>query len=239
MNQAAIRAVLVRTEGPINLGLSCRLCANLGVELVFVDPLCDRDCKEARMFANKARSTLEDAPVYKNCSEAIADCDLVLATTARQRDSEWGKFLNLDATDQVFQDWPAKKIAVLFGNEADGLNNDELALSHYFITLDTYTDYYSYNLSHALAICLYQLRKCLSQETPKTDTLALANQDQRDQLLEFWLGSLDRIGYLPEHKADWRLKHFQRLFQRMPLTKKDCDLLRGMLAQYEKQSGIN
>ena len=234
MTEAAIRAVLVRTQGPVNMGLACRLCANLDVELVFVDPLCDRDCKESRMFANKAKQTLVDAPVFNHCAEALADCDLVLATTARQRDAEWGKFLDLNHVNDTLNEWPAQKIAVLFGNESDGLNNDELALSHFFITLDTFTDYYSYNLSTAIGITLYQLRQQLKQNSNVKNDHELATHEQRQHLYDFWIGSLERIGYFPEHKAEWRQKHFQRLFQRIPLSKRDCDVFRGMLAQYEK-----
>ncbi len=65
---------------------------------------------------------------------------------------------------------------------------------------------------------------------------ALASNEQRDELFQFWLGMLDDLGYLPDHKKEWRLKQFRRMFQRMPFNKKDCDLLRGMLTQLEKGS---
>ncbi len=236
MPSTAIRVVLVRTQGPVNLGLSCRLCANLGIDdFVLVNPQCERDVKEARMFANKARDTLLNLPVYSSLEEAVADCDLVIGTTARQRDADWGNIIAAQDIGAALNEWQAKHVAIVFGNEADGLNNEELACCQHFLTLDTFSDYYSYNLTHAMAICLYQVKQALSQNNSSDNDVGLADQAKRQQLFDYWINSLDRVGYLPEHKEAWRRKHFQRLFQRMPLTEKDCDLLRGMLAQYEKR----
>lgn len=225
---------MVRTQGPVNLGLACRLCANLGLDdVVLVDPLCERDVKEARMFANKAREKLLALPLHNHVSEAVADCDLVIGTTARQRDADWGTCIDVDKVESCFGGLQARRVAIVFGNEADGLNNEELGLCQFFLTLPTWSDYYSYNLTHAMAIALYHCKKAL-KPLDKNDEAILATQKRRDQLYDYWLKSLDDVGYFTEHKEQWRRKLFARLFQRLPLTDKDCDLIRGMLAHYEK-----
>jgi TrmH family RNA methyltransferase len=227
----------------VNLGLACRLCSNLGIDdVVLVDPQCERDIKEARMFANKARDLLLSLPVVPSLPDAVADCDLVIGTTARRRDADWGNFIEPEQLRGFFNTTPVKRIAVVFGNEADGLNNEELGVCQFFLTLHTWSDYYSYNLSHAMAIALYHCRLALqdavvadSDDHDGRNDNVLATQDKRGQLYQFWTDSLERAGYFPEHKEEWRRKLFSRLFQRLPLTEKDCDLLRGMLAQYEKK----
>ena len=78
--------VLVRTAGPVNLGLIARLCGNLGIDdLRLVTPECDCDGDDARRFANKARHRLQRAPRFTDLGAAVADCQQVLGSSARPR----------------------------------------------------------------------------------------------------------------------------------------------------------
>ena len=158
--------VLVRSAGPTNVGLAARACANLGVdELRLVNPICDIDGKEARQFANKAGDLLESSR-YDSVASAVADCDGVLASSARARDPAYGPPLPPEAIPSWTSQRGVTRCALLFGNEADGLSDPELRHAQALWRLATPGSYDNYNLSHAVALTLYNI----FQATPPHST---------------------------------------------------------------------
>ena len=150
-NLERLVVVLSRTQGPLNLGLCARAC-NLGVPMRLAEPLCDRNSDEARKFSNKERDTLLAAPIFTDLAAATADCGLVIGTTARMREADnHGEPLLPEQVPDYLAARPADRVAIVFGNEADGLSADELRQCNAFIHLETPGPYSSYNLSHAVA----------------------------------------------------------------------------------------
>src|SRR5439155_9341895 len=103
-----------------------------------------------------AGAILEQAVEYKSLAEAIADCTLVVGTTAAQRRElnhplrrlEYGgKLLNKALT--------SGPVALLFGSEKYGLGNDDLAYCHWLLRIPTREDHGSMNLGQSVAVCLY------------------------------------------------------------------------------------
>lgn len=225
--------VLVRTQGPINLGLVSRACANLGVVgLRLVDPHCRPDAPEARKFANHARDDrLLRAPVYDDLAAATADCQLVFGTSGRPRDAEHGAALDPAQAASEADACAAGRVAMVFGNEAHGLDDAELRACNRYLHLATPGSYPSYNLSHAVAICLYQWGAARTEPTPPPTDTTVATRAEIDRLERYWLGSLERFRYFRRTPPErWR-PHFRSLLARMRLTAHDVVVLRGMLAQ--------
>lgn len=229
---AELVCVCVRTEGPMNLGLISRLCANLGLPLRLVDPRCDRNSDEARRFANKTADALQDVPVHADLAAAVADCHHIIGTSARPREQELGPALTLPAVQPWLQTRGTGLTALVFGNEATGLSDAELRLCHAFVQLAMPGSYQSYNLSSAVSIVLYHLATVEAAELAVTDEEAIRS-DEREALQRYWLGTLDRFGYF-EHFGNQESfsRKFKHLLNRLPLRPEDGQILRACLSQF-------
>ncbi len=226
--------ILVRTQGPVNLGMICRLCGNTGItDLRLVAPQCPVNCAESRMFANHERQRVVDGlPVFADLPAAIADCGLVIGTSGRNREEDFGAPLPLTQVGQLIARRPAGRIAIVLGNEADGLSTAELRCCQAFIQLATPGHYPSYNLAAAAAIILHHLATLdLPDETDATAPDEAAPRVHVDRLVDYWLGTMERFRYFRRtSRARWE-PHFVDMINRWHLTRHDIDVLFGMLAQ--------
>nr|MBA3939038.1 hypothetical protein [Planctomycetota bacterium] len=88
--------ILVRTQGPVNLGMVARLCGNLGIsDLRLVAPQCEINCEDTRKFATHSRALVLAAPVFADLGAAVADCGMAIGTSARGRALDYGEALAL------------------------------------------------------------------------------------------------------------------------------------------------
>lgn len=222
--------VLARPRGPVNIGSTCRVLANVGVrDLRLVGPDCLADSSESRKFAHHARPLLHAAEQYDTLEAAVADCTLVVGTSARRRlRGAMPSWTLPRATDELRRSRRGR-VAIVFGNELNGLNNAELEACHACIRLETPGPYPSYNLSHAVAIVLYHLATAGSPEPP--DRMVGATQSDLRRLADAWLMSLDRSGYFRRTTRTRFAPKLRRMLGRMRLSRVDVNSLRGMLAQ--------
>jgi tRNA/rRNA methyltransferase len=229
---ANLAVVLVRTQGPVNLGLIARLCGNIGArDLRLVAPQCDVNCPDSRKFSTHSRDLLLSAPVFADLGQALADCGLAIGTSARERDANMGGPLTLRQLPPFLAARPAARWALVFGNEADGLNDEEMSRCQAFIQLETFGDNYSYNLSHAIAITLYTL--ACSSPAPRIDEIPdAAKRAEVDHLYDYWLRTLDRFQYFRRAERERFEPQLRRLVNRLHLSTHDLQMLWGMLAQF-------
>lgn len=230
-NLAGVCIVLVRTQGPINLGMVARLCTNFGVsDLRFCAPQCGVDVPEARMFSTHGREILLTAPVFPDLSSAVADCGLVIGSSARLRDGELGSSLAPHQVPEYLVNRPAERWALVFGNEADGLTSEELRCCQAWVHLDTWGDNQSYNLANAVAMTLYSIAShgvAHPGEAPPAATRAHV-----ESLHGFWMTTLERFHYFRRAERERFGPQLSRFLGRQHLTVWDVQMLRGMLAQF-------
>ena len=247
--------VLVRTQGPVNLGMVARLCGNLGVtDLRLVAPQCEVDCPETRMFSTHSKDFILSAPIFPDLPSALHGCSLAIGTSARNRDPDYGECLGLPQVPDFLVRRRAERFALVFGNEADGLTDAELIHCQGWLHLDTYGPNTSYNLSHAVAITLYHLAAMIDQRTdanapsgsngltprpttrhqfePRDHRDPSASRDVVAQLFTYWLSTLERFQYFRRTDRDRFAPQLQKLFNRVDLSEHDVQMLRGMLAQF-------
>jgi tRNA/rRNA methyltransferase len=231
-----LAVVLVRTEGPINLGLCARVCRNLGVAaLRLVAPECPIDCDDSRRFANHAIGFLRACPVHADLAAAVADRELVVGTTARPRHYDHGQPLAPADLPALITARRALRVALVFGNETHGLSTEELRHCHACLRLPTPGDYPSYNLSHAVAIATFQAVGAAAAPPPATRAAAPLDQAGRERLFDYWLGTLDRFGYFRRTNRDRFAPKLRRLLQDLHLQHRDAELLYGMFAQFHRR----
>lgn len=233
--------VLCRTQGPVNLGMVARLCGNLGVtDLRLVAPGFTVDCPEARMFSTHSRELLLTAPVFPTLEAAVADCGWVVGTSGDFRVGDLGAHLRPEQIPARLAERPCARWALVFGNEADGLDQRELAACQAWVHLDTFGPNISYNLANAVAITLYIVATASAAApavAPAVDDEVQAGREEVDGLRAYWLDTLERFGYFrrPRQRASDSRERFEPVFRRfvdrLHLSRHDLQVLRGMLAQ--------
>ncbi len=182
------------------------------------------------MFSTHSREFMLAAPRFATLAEAVADCGLVVGTSARLRDPLSGEPLLPEDLPRVVQARPAARWAVVFGNEADGLNDDEMRCCQAFVRLRTFGANYSYNLSHAVAIVLYAL--ATSEPLPRDQALPqAASRLETDHLMRYWLHTLERFDYFRRTDRERFTPQLEQFVNRLHLSTHDVQMLWGMLAQ--------
>ncbi len=210
--------------------------ANLGVpELRLVRPVCRVSTPESRKFALHASDILQAATTYDSLREAVADCTAVIGTSARRR---MGGAVASWTLEQAADELSARRrgrLAVVFGNEKNGLANDEIELCEVCIRLATPGPYPSYNLSHAVAVTLHGLVRADRLDPP--DRRVAASQRELDGLNAVWLETLGRVGYFRRTTRVRFAPKLRRLLGRIRLSRIDVNTLRGMLAHIDRALG--
>src|SRR5271155_4801620 len=164
-NIDSLRVVLVATRNPLNIGAAARAMSNFGcTHLRLVNPY-DPAYREARSAVGAA-PVLASAEQFSTVAEAIADCALVVGTTAAGRRELHHQLCTLEAGARIILQRLARKraargkktpVALLFGSEKTGLSNEDLSHCHWLLRIPTRAEHRSMNLGQAVAVCLYEL----------------------------------------------------------------------------------
>ncbi len=185
-----LRIVLVETSHPGNIGATARAMKTMGLKrLALVNP---REFPSAAATANAsgADDILHVASRHESLAEAIADCGMVVGTTARPRYLEW-PVESPRAMAQAVMTLPSNThCALVFGREQSGLSNEELALCQRVIRIPTDETFSSLNLAQAVQICAYELRLAALAEAPlklATDQEPLATAKETADAIEHLL----------------------------------------------------
>ena len=229
-----LKVVLVEPQGSLNVGSIARLCANFDVnELRIVTPRCDIKSLEAKKMALKGQKFLNECKIFNNLQEAIFDCDLVLASCGRV---EIGKDSSFDLPEDISR-WirsinKVNNLAVLFGREDRGLTNQELLFAHRIFAIPTSKSYPSLNISHAVAVILYELKKS-SKNIPKKDIeiFNLASSKQINDSFVEVEEMLKRVGYLLTHTSRAKISKFKKYILRANTSSNEMNVLRGIVHQ--------
>jgi tRNA/rRNA methyltransferase len=244
MSLANCRVVLVRTQFAGNLGATARVMRNFGLNhLTLVAPAADRDDIEARRLSTHGEEILRQALIVPTLAEALADCVLVAATSARLG----GLFRKqtVGTPDVVMPSlvtaMAGGPIALVFGPEQSGLTNEEITLCHYLITIPTDPTYPALNLAQAVAVCLYELRRIwLARTEPAASREPAAPFEYQERMFAEFRKALEEIHFLYGPKADSLVHALRHLISRAGPTGMEVDVLMGLARQvqwYVQQSG--
>jgi len=220
-----------------NIGAAARAMLNFGLDrMALVAPRDGWPNPKAVAMASGAGRVLDDTVLVERTVDAVAGCSYVFATTARQRGMT-KPVMTPERAMEVARDRIAagEKVAVLFGPERAGLENDDIALANAIISVPVNPEFPSLNLAQCVLLTGYEWRR-KSVEIP-SETTEMAGTDwasaiERDRLAEHYEDTLDRAGFFfPETKADSMKLNLRNLWSRMPLTRSDVQMLHGVLRQ--------
>lgn len=242
MNEASnqLAVVLVRTRNPLNIGAVARAMQNFGVRDLRVVQAYEASFREARSAVG-AGQVLDEAREFATVGDAVADCRLVLGTTAARRRELQQRVLDLeDARDEVQVATAQGRVALLFGSEKHGLTCEDLDHCQALLRIGTDPEQPSMNLGQAAAVCLWELtrkhaasgleangRRRGAEASGADEARALAGDVER--LSGLLLELLEASGYTHPTTAASTEAEVRRLLRRLHVTDRDTHLLMGMM----------
>ena len=229
------RVVLVRPQIAGNLGATARVMRNLGLtDLVLVAPAADPHDPRARQLSTHGEDILDRCRTVAEFGDAVADCVLVAATSARLGGLFRRQTLGTpeEILPRLLDFMPRGPVALVFGPEPTGLSNAEISRCHYLIHIPTDPAYPALNLAQAVAICLYELRRLWlrSIESPKSVEQPVSFAEQ-ERMFEKLRDGLEQIHFLYGDKADSLMHALRHLIARAGPTAMEVDLLFGLARQ--------
>jgi tRNA (cytidine32/uridine32-2'-O)-methyltransferase len=231
-----IRIVMIGTTHPGNVGAAARAMLNMSLErMVLVDPQCPiGDIAYAR--ASGANRVLDNRETYSQLADAIANCHLVVATTARRRSLAWPELEPREMVEKLFALDDDSQVAVVFGREHSGLSNEELQLCNQMVCIPTNPDFSSLNLASAIQVLSYELYRYQANE-PELPALEGEDLAATSGEVEGYLDHLHRVidntGFLNPAQPRMILQRLRRLYIRARLSRNEVNILRGILSSVE------
>jgi TrmH family RNA methyltransferase len=224
-----LRVVLVASRNPLNIGAAARAMSNFGCpHLRVVNPY-EPAFREARSAVG-ASELLANAQLYTAVAEAVADCTLVVGTTAvRHRVLQQPLHLLDHGGRLIRKHLASSRVALLFGSERVGLSNEDLSHCHWLMRIPTREENISMNLGQAVAVCLYELVRSEKAGRESSAKKELAKGEDVERMTEMLNEALRLSGY-PGPRASNELK-IRRLLRRMNLSALDAEVWLGVLRQ--------
>jgi TrmH family RNA methyltransferase len=216
--------VLVRARNPGNIGAVARAMHDFGFSRLrvvneFVVPF------EAAKSAVDASDVMEQAQSYATVSDAVADCTLVVGTTAvGERDLQHPLLTLAEASPRMLTSLRSgpERVALVFGSEKTGLSNEELSHCDWLLTIPMYEHtgvrHPSMNLGQAVAVCLYELVRNPTQNPEAVMHAAaqpVAEAGQLERLTELLQQVLEATDYTRRHAANSDPAMVRRLVRRV------------------------
>jgi TrmH family RNA methyltransferase len=230
-----LRVVLVATRNPLNMGAAARAMSNFGaLHLRVVKPY-EKAYRES-VSAVGASAVMKSAEEFATVPEAIADCALVVGTTAVGNRDVRQPLLGLqEAAHLIRQRMKNSRVGLLFGSEKCGLSNGDMSYCHWLLQIPTREEHRSMNLGQAVAVCLYALSKneigkSIENESPSTaDEKHFAKMETVERITEAWLEALQRSGYVGARARSTSEEKLRRMLRRFTWEEADAEVVLGMM----------
>ncbi len=234
-----VRIVLVNTSHPGNIGGAARAMKNMGLSSLYLVAPKEFPADKAVWRAAGALDVLEGAVVVETLDEAIADCGLVVGTSARERRIPWPLVTPRECGERVAVEAAEHEVAIIFGREDRGLTNDELHKCTYHVHIPSNPDYSSLNLGAAVQVLAYEVRMAIlaleagkpihfdDWDMPPAKTQAL------ELYYEHLQETLEQLGFLEPDNPRQTMTRFRRLYNRIRLDKMELSILRGVLTSVQ------
>jgi TrmH family RNA methyltransferase len=228
---SALKIVLISPRNPLNIGAAARAMSNFGFsELRLVNPYAVA-FREARS-AVKAHAVLEQAREYATVAEAVADCALVVGTTAIGPRVLEHPLRRLEFGGKVIaRKITAAPVALLFGSEKFGLSNEDMSYCHWLMRIPAREEHGSMNLGQAVAVCLYEIIRNPVAIKIAPEAKRPADAAHLERVTEFLETILDRSGYVHARVEGSTRMKIRRLVRRLQLNAHDAEVWLGMLRQ--------
>ena len=243
-----LRIVLVGTQHPGNIGSAARAMKTMGLsKLVLVAPEKAPD-RDTHAMAAGADDLVEAAPVFATLAEAVADCQWVLGATARSRRIQLEPLHPRDAAGRAVVAAAGGPVALVFGRERTGLDNEELQLCHAAVHIPSDPAFSSLNLAAAVQVLSYELRCAILGEGAPAETAGgirtpppgegVASHAELEGFFGQLAETLDQIDFHKGRAPESAMRKLRRLYLRANLDSAEIRLLRGVLADAQRMARL-
>ena len=229
--------VLVRPQMGENIGAAARAMLNFGLDhMRIVAPRDGWPNPAAVAMASGAGRVLDAALLSPDLPDALADCSFVFATTARERDMTKPVYTPEAAMQLASEKIAAgERVAVLFGPERAGLENDDISRANAIISVPVNPDFASLNLAQCVLLVGYEWMRLQSKQAPVVHAMPgtdWADHSEIEHLAKHYEERMEEAGFFyPEHKAASMKTNLRNMWSRLPLNRADVQILHGTLRQ--------
>jgi len=232
-----ISIVMVGTTHPGNIGAAARAMHNMCISnLVLVNPQCPVG-EIAYARASGANVILDKLRKTESLQEAIQDCNLVIASSARVRSLPWPELTPGLMARKIADLNDQSRVALVFGREQSGLTNEELQLCHYMVNIPTNPDFSSLNVASAIQVLCYEIFMKAGYQA-KARQANVQESAATSQELEGYFQHLQQVmtttKFLDTENPGLLMQRLRRLYHRFELSKIEVNILRGILSSVEK-----
>lgn len=236
----AIRIVLVGTQHPGNIGSAARAMKTMGLSnLVLVAPKRYPD-PEAVALAAGADDILEQAQVLSSVQEALAGCTYVIGTSSRERAVALPELSPRQAAELLVAKSSHSPVALLFGPERTGLENEELQLCHGRVFIPCNPEYASLNLAAAVQVLSYEIRlqRLERAHSPQfsggKEQEPPATFEQMERLFAHLAEFMQEVDFHKGKPPDLVTQRMRRLFLKADMDEREIKILRGLLSDAQR-----
>ena len=228
--------VMVRPRNPLNIGAAARAMTNFGAHRLRLVNCYTPAFREARSAVGAA-DVLKQAEEFKTVAEAVADCALVVGTTAMRKRvlQQPVRTLEEDSGREIRNHLRTGRVALLFGSEKIGLTNNDFSHCRWLLTIPTHRTNISMNLGQSVAVCLYEIARTAPRSEARlaaTEEMPLAATAGNTELIsELLLEALHKSGYVKPGNDAMCEKKVRSLVLRLDLNALDAKVLLGMVRQ--------
>ena len=230
-----IRVVLVNTSHTGNIGSTARAMKTMGLSnLWLVDPVSEPDSHSSALAAG-ATDVLGKAKIVSTLDEAIQGCRLVIATSARSRTLSWPTLDPRESGLKLIEEAKGGEVAIIFGRENNGLNNEELQKAHFHAIIPANPEYSSLNLAAAVQMLCYETRMAyLQQDSYEKKEEPYPLVDDMERFYQHLEETLTKTNFIVKNHPGQVMAKFRRLFNRARVESQELNILRGMLSSVDK-----
>ncbi len=233
-----VKVVLVGTTHSGNIGSAARAMKVMGLsQMVLVDPQCQLDAQAIALAAGASEIAL-NAQIYPTLEAAVADCGLVVGTSARSRTLEWPMLEPRECGEKLISEANQHSVAMVFGRERTGLTNDELQLCHYHVCVPANPEYSSLNLAMAVQLLSYEVRMAYLALQQSSQSSTLQEEYPRHQELERFYAHLEQVimqtEFISAQQPGQVMNKLRRMFTRARPEAQEINILRGILTSVQK-----
>jgi tRNA/rRNA methyltransferase len=227
--------ILVEPQLGENIGMAARAMGNFALSrLRIVNPRDGWPNVSAQRAAAGADHILEHVELFETVEQAVADCTLLFATTARAHDQAKPVVAPEVAAREIAGEVAGRgTVGILFGRERYGLQNQEVALANRIVTFPVNPGFASLNLAQAVLLIGYEWFKLATDAAlpfAMPQRSESASQHQIQAFFDNLVRELDRVEFLrPREKRDTMLVNLRNIFTRMEPTKQDMHTLHGVV----------
>ncbi|MDQ2191892.1 MULTISPECIES: tRNA (cytosine(32)/uridine(32)-2'-O)-methyltransferase TrmJ [unclassified Vibrio] len=233
-----VKIILVGTSHSGNIGSAARAMKVMGLsKMILVSPLCEVDAQAIALAAGASDIAL-NAEVVDTLEQAVADCGLVVGSSARSRTLEWPMLEPRECGEKLAQEGQQYPVALVFGREKTGLTNDELQKCHFHVCIPANPEYSSLNLAMAVQTLSYEVRVAYLNNEKKAYQAQPEEAYPLHHELEMFYQHLEKVmiqtQFISKEQPGQIMNKLRRLFSRSRPESQEINILRGVLTSIEK-----